>query len=187
MKKKIVLVIGIKGVGKSSILEGLEPEWRVINYGDLMVDLLKNVHRDKILELDFKTQREVQKKALDVLIKEVKKEKRNVIIDSHSVVIGSHGMLPGFPLFSLQRIKFDAIIMIKADPKEILERRKKDEKIGRKRIIKDVNEIEWEQKMEEIFGMFCAELSGCPFIIIENPSGKLEEQRKKLKEILSIV
>lgn len=183
-----VVITGVPGTGKTTVLNkaieigNLKEKYKVVNYGDLMVEeaksknLVKN--RDEMRKLDPEIQKEIQKNAA----KKIGKMK-DVIVDTHASISTPKGYLPGLPEWVLKEIMPDVIILVEADPKEISGRRSKD--VSRIRDVEDVESIEEHQQMNRAIAMSYAALTGATVAIVKNNDGKLEEAAKKILKILS--
>ena len=76
--------------------------------------------RDRLRKLPYELQREMQIQAAKNISK-----LGNVIVDTHCTIKTPFGYLPGLPYDVLQILKPSRIILIEADAKEIMERRRK--------------------------------------------------------------
>ncbi len=180
------IVVGTPGAGKSSVLSIFlkkNPEWKVLNYGTLMMEIAKDFgvkDRDELRKSPIKLQKEIQKKVGEEL-KELSKN-RKLILDTHASVKTSKGYYPGLPFNIIRELNVDSIILIDADEKEILKRREKDP--SRKRDKETIEELREHRSINKAMCTTYAILSSSPFIIIENKEGMLENTVKKLEEVL---
>ncbi len=189
---KVVLVLGVKGVGKSSVIENaIDENWEVINFGDIMVDILKEkgIKRDEMSwKLNSEEYRKVQEEAGRILIERVKGSEKNIIIDSHAIIKNIFGYLPGFPEKILRELPLDGIVVITARPEEIFMRILRDKKEkGRERKEESISEIKEEQEFEVRMAMIYSFFKGIPFEIIENPEGRISVAIRKFKEFLEVI
>lgn len=190
--KKVVLVVGVKGVGKSSVIRGaIDENWEVINFGDIMMEILdkEGISRDELSwKLNSTEYIKLQEKAGRELIKRIKKSKKNIIIDSHAIIYNIFGFLPGFPLKILKNLPLSLIVFIWANPKDIAKRRERDiKKLGRKRKIMETKDIEKLQELERKACLVYSTIKGIPFHEIENPEGKIEKAIKEFKRVLEVI
>ncbi|MFN3527497.1 MAG: adenylate kinase [Candidatus Altarchaeaceae archaeon] len=180
------VVTGVPGTGKTTVLNkameiGLKEKYKIVNYGDVMVEeaksrnLVKN--RDEMRKLDPEIQKEIQRNAARKIGK-----MENVIVDTHASISTPKGYLPGLPEWVLREIMPDVIILIEADPKEISERRAKD--TSRIRDIEEIESINEHQQMNRAIAMSYATITGATVAIVKNNNGKLEEAARKIFEIL---
>ncbi len=184
----LIALTGVPGVGKTSVtseaMKRVDVEFNLINYGDFMFksakdrDLVK--HRDEMRELDKEVQKNVQKEAAD----EIRKlnDDGPIILDTHCTIKTSMGYLPGMPKWVLERINPDYVVIVEADPSEILVRRMKDR--NRFRDIESEELIESHQDINRAIAMSYSALSGSLVKIIKNHDGSLEEAVGELKNIL---
>jgi len=188
--KKIFFVYGLSGVGKTTLLQNLieDKEVLYINFGDLMFEVAKSEgkveNRDELgKKLSVDDYKRIYHKAIDWLEELVfNSEKRKVVIDTHLILKLDFGFFVGIQKVLIQKITPDCLIFIKADAKEILERRLKDKTRNRK--IEDEKEIEREIEIAEVLSLTIAFETGAILKEINNKTGKINEARKKLEEII---
>lgn len=182
------VLTGVPGTGKTTVLNkaieigNLKEKYKIVNYGDVMLEeaKIKNLvkNRDEMRKLSPEIQKEIQKNAARKIGK-----MDNVIVDTHASIATPKGYLPGLPEWVLKEIMPNCIILVEADPKEILERRSKD--ISRVRDKEDVESIEEHQQMNRSVAMAYATLTGATVAIVRNENGKLEEAARNIVNILS--
>jgi adenylate kinase len=175
----MIVVMGLPGAGKSTVLNGLKTDYRILNYGDLMLEIEKEhfgvKDRDDMRKLPI----EKQKKAQRMVYERLSKEHGKVILDTHCSVNTPNGFFPGLPFDYLKMLKVDALVLITADPKEIAERRATDP--TRKR---DGDDIFLHDGLNRSYLAAYSAFTGAPAIIIFNKQGKLEEAVAKLQSML---
>jgi len=187
----IVIVVGVPGVGKTSVINEakkyLKYEFKVINTGDIMFELAKEKYninnRDEIRKkLTFEQQKEIQKEAIK-RIKEMEKES-DIILDTHLVIESYEGYIPGILREYAEILRPDGIAVIISDPDKIFVRRLKDIQI-RGRDIENLKRIEIQQNLTIYFTtIFMFEYSTI-VEVINNEEGLLEESAKKFAEFLN--
>ncbi len=139
-KFKVIIVTGVPGVGKTTVLSMLQEKakslnvnLKVVNFGTFMLEtalkekLVNN--RDELRHLSLRKQLDLQQLAAKRIIEESLKdlsENGYLIIDTHAIVKTSSGYLPGLPRQVLDELKPDMIAVIEADAKEIYNRQVKD-------------------------------------------------------------
>ncbi|AFZ70146.1 archaeal adenylate kinase [Caldisphaera lagunensis DSM 15908] len=139
-KFKVIIVTGVPGVGKTTVLSVLQEKakasnikLKVLNFGTFMLEtalkekLVNN--RDELRHLTLRKQLDLQQLAAKRIIEETLKdldENGYLIIDTHAIVKTSSGYLPGLPKHVLDELKPDMITVIEADAKEIFNRQVKD-------------------------------------------------------------
>ncbi len=186
--KKIIVVTGTPGAGKTTILkkviERIGNKYKIVNYGDVMLEIAKNKNlvknRDEIRKLDTNIQREIQKEAARK-ISEMARDS-NVIVDTHCLIKTPEGYLPGLPVWVLEELKPNVIVLIEADPDEIIRRRQKDK--TRYRDVENEKELKIHQEMNRAIATAYAMITGATVKIIENHDGKLEEAVQELLKLL---
>jgi len=91
----INIVVGLSGVGKSTVLEEAmllsDKEYELVNYGDKMMETAKEhgVNRDEMKELDVETYKGIQDEAAEKIFELAKDQ--DVIVDTHSAIKTPHG------------------------------------------------------------------------------------------------
>jgi len=179
-----IVVTGIPGTGKTTVLnkaiEQAEKKYKVVNYGDVMLEEAKSKglvkDRDEMRKLDPKIQKEIQKNAAKKIGK-----MENVIIDTHASILTPNGYLPGLPEWVLKEIMPNTIVILEASPEEISRRRAKD--ATRKRDDEDIEGIKEHQEMNRAIAMAYAVLTGATVKIIRNPDNGVEEAAKNLAKL----
>ena len=182
--KKIVLV-GIPGVGKTSLLSKIVEYLKnknktvtVMNYGTLMFDIAKEnglEDRDGLRKLPILEQQKLQKLAAEKIALE---HTEIIIIDTHAFISSTEGYYPGLPEHVLKIIKPTNFVSVSAKPEEIYNRRMKDESRDRDKItlINIRKELEYQTGMISA----CAVLTGAPVRHILNGEGKIDEAADKI-------
>jgi adenylate kinase len=187
----IVIVVGVPGVGKTSVINEarkyLKYEFKVVNTGDIMFELAKEKYninnRDEIRKkLTFEQQKEIQSEAIK-RIKEMEKE-NDIILDTHLVIESYEGYIPGMLREYAEILKPDGIAVIISDPDKIFVRRLKDIQI-RGRDIENLKRIEIQQNLTIYFTTIFMFEYGTIIEVINNEEGLLEESAKKFAEFLN--
>lgn len=174
----MIIVMGLPGAGKSTVLKGVKSEHRVLNYGDLMFEIEKEKYdikdRDEMRKLPVEKQKEVQKLVAEKLSKETGK----VILDTHCSVNTPGGYYPGLPYDFLKGLNVDALVLVTADPEEVAKRRAADP--SRKR---DADDIALHDALNKSFLAAYSAFTGAPAVVIMNRQGKLEDAVAELQKI----
>ncbi|MDY6966071.1 MAG: adenylate kinase [Halobacteriota archaeon] len=184
---KIVVVTGMPGVGKTTVLDkALElanregADFKCVNYGDFMFEIVKKEglaeKRDDMRRLQPDVQKRVQKQAG----KSISEMGGNIIVDTHSTIKTPNGYLPGLPEWVLKELLPTNIVLIEADPKEITKRRKGDK--SRVRDDEMESSMEEHQSMNRSVAMSYAMYTGATVKIIVNL--ELEKAVNELAELL---
>lgn len=179
----MIIVMGLPGAGKSTVMKGVSADVKMLNYGTLMFEIAKEKfgisNRDEIRKLPVGQQKEVQAAVAEKLAS----EKGKVVLDTHCSIKTSKGYLPGLPFELLSKVNVEALVLITAKPEEVFARRGNDP--TRKRTddvtLEDVQEHD---NMNRALLAAYAAHRGCPAKIIYNAQGKVEEASTQLQKIL---
>jgi adenylate kinase len=182
------ILIGLSGVGKSTVLEEAmllaDEEYDVINYGDRMLEIAKEEgfvdSRDEIKELGSETQREVQKKAAESIVED--SEEGNVIVDTHAAIKTPQGFLPGLPKWTIENLEPQKIIMLTADAQEIYDRSVSDS--DRDREHESAEEVKLYQDVAREMAAAGSVLTGAYLKVLENPPNGAREAAKEFVSVL---
>lgn len=179
----MIIILGLPGVGKSSILKGIKekkPDYEIINYGDLMLEVFKKYginDRDEIRKAPIELQKKVQKQVASIL----SKKKGKVILDTHCSIKTPKGYLPGLPFDLLKKLKVDNLILISAEPEEIKRRRESDSTRKRETTLEEI--IEHDTINKSYLASYSA-FTGAPALIVMNRDNKLNEAIDTILNIL---
>jgi adenylate kinase len=185
---KVVVITGTPGVGKSTVLERaleeIEEGYEIINFGDAMLEvaLERGVveDRDEMRKLDPQVQKDIQRMGAKKIAEAAKT--KNVIVDTHATIKTPRGYLPGLPIWVLEELMPDVVVVVEADPSEIAGRRSSD--ATRVRDEENISEIEEHQLLNKDAAISCSVLTGCTAAVIENHDDALEEAAKDLASVL---
>ena len=188
--KRITIVVGIPGVGKTTVITKTKDillqsgyNTTVVVFGSVMLSEAKKMgiaDRDQIRKLSLSGQQNLQNLAADYICS-VKEDL--VIVDTHLFVRTSSGFFPGIPQNVIQKLKPRNLILITATPEEILTRRAKDE--SRNRDMVSIEEIKKELGLSISMISTISILSGCAFEIVDNHQGSLEDTASFIARILT--
>jgi len=96
----MIIAMGLPGAGKTTVLKGLKTDYELINFGDLMLEVEKEMFgikdRDDMRTLPIEKQDQAQKKVYEKL----SKMEGKVILDTHCSVSTPKGFFPGLPHLS---------------------------------------------------------------------------------------
>lgn len=188
----IVLVVGVPGVGKTTLInESMKYIKRKVKYvsvGDVIFEIAKNEYgienRDEIRKkLSYEKQEELQVKAFR-RIKEMENKDEILILDTHFIIESYNGFIPGIIKKLSDILIPDAIAVIIADPDKIFLRRLKDSSI-RAREIENLKRIEIQQNMTIYYSLLMMFNYHSVVEIINNEEGLLEEAAKKFAEFIN--
>ena len=177
---KKVVIVGIPGVGKTSLLtklvEHITQQSRTVSvrsFGTVMLDeAMKNgvKDRDELRTLPIEKQQDLQKMAAEKISK---MEDDVVLIDTHAFISTKSGFYPGLPNYVIQIIQPTNFIAITASPDEIHNRRMKDKTRTRDPI--SIEDIKKELAVQDAMLSSCSVLSGSPMKVVFNHEGKVDE------------
>ena len=188
--KRITIVVGIPGVGKTTVITRTKDillqsgyNTTVVVFGSVMLSEAKKMgigDRDQIRKLSLSGQQNLQNLAADYICS-VKEEL--VIVDTHLFIRTSSGFFPGIPQNVIQKLKPRNLILITATPEEILARRAKDE--SRNRDMVSIEEIKKELGLAISMISTISILSGSAFEIVDNHQGSSEDTASFIARILT--
>jgi len=182
------IVVGLSGVGKSTVLEEAKKlssqNYNVINYGDRMLELAMKKglvdSRDEIKGMSSGEQREVQKEAAESILDD--SEEGNIIVDTHATIQTPHGYLPGLPKWTVESLEPDHLIILDAAAEEIYERSTDDE--GRNREHESIQGVETYREVAREMASAGAVLTGAYLKVIENSDGRAQKASEELVDVL---
>jgi adenylate kinase len=188
--KRILIVVGVPGVGKTTVIKKVEAllnksgdKNSVVVFGTIMLSEAKKMgisDRDDIRKLNVNEQKELQNKASDY-IRTIKDE--IIIVDTHLFIRTPSGFLPGIPENVIKKLKPTNLVLITASPEEIMERRATDN--SRERDLISIEDINRELDLARSMISTISVLSSAPFEIVTNRSNMLESASNRILEILT--
>ena len=177
---KKVVIVGIPGVGKTSLItkiaELIKQKNKTVSvhsYGTVMFEEAKKMgikNRDELRTLPIEKQKELQKIAAETISN---LSDDVIFIDTHAFISTKAGFYPGLPNYVIQIIQPTNFIAISASPDEIHNRRMKDGTRERDPI--SIEDIKKELAVQDAMLSSCSVLSGSPMKVIFNHEGKIEE------------
>jgi adenylate kinase len=190
-RKKIVIIVGIPGVGKSAlisnateILQNVGTTICTVVFGTVMFEEAKKLglnDRDQIRKLSI----DVQQKLQTMAAQHVSGLKGSiVVVDTHLFIKTPSGYYPGLPMNLILGLKPDKLILVTANSEEILRRRKKDNTRARD-IISD-EEIKKDLSVSQSMISCLSILTGAPFEIIYNHDDMIDSATSLMVESLKI-
>lgn len=190
-ENKIVVVVGIPGVGKTTIIKKIVEKIKdhvksvnVTSFGTIMLEVAKENglnDRDELRKLPVLKQKKLQKDAAEKLSKIVSDV---VIIDTHAFIKTPEGYNPGLPYHVLQIIEPTHFILVTAKTEEIYNRRMKDETRSRDKV--SITTIKKELDIQSAMMSACSIISGSPLKPVLNSEGKLEEAADIIIEAIGL-
>jgi adenylate kinase len=187
---KRVVVVGIPGVGKTTVISRLAEilnqrgtQTTVVVFGTIMFEEARKLglnNRDEMRRQSIEDQRRMQ----NLAARRIANMKDNiVIVDTHLFINTNEGYYPGLPLNLLEIIKPTNIVMVAAHPEEIATRRKTD--ATRDRDTLSVEDIQFQLDISKVMVATCSVLTGCPFIIIMNSHNKIDQTASNIVKALT--
>jgi len=184
-ENKKVVMIGIPGVGKTTlltkiveILKNNGKNVHMVSFGTLMFDVAKAnglTDRDELRKLPVSEQQHLQKVAAEKI---AAYNEEIVIIDTHAFINSPEGYYPGLPEHVLKIIKPTNFVSVSAKPEEIYNRRMKDDTRNRDKIT--LPNIKKELDVQSGMISACAVLTGAPVRYVLNGEGKIDEAASKI-------
>ncbi|QUC64101.1 adenylate kinase [Nitrosopumilus sp. K4] len=191
VENKKVVMVGIPGVGKTSLLkrvvEMLKEQNKTVNvysFGTLMFDVAKEnglEDRDDLRKLAVTEQQKLQKIAAEKLASMTDDV---VIIDTHAFISSPEGYYPGLPEHVLKIIKPTNFVSVSAKPEEIYSRRIKDFTRNRDKIT--LANVKKELDFQSGIISACAVICGAPIKYVLNREGKIDEAAEKIINSLGL-
>jgi adenylate kinase len=178
-----IIVTGIPGVGKTTVMEAAAKarDLRIAVYGSVMFEVAsaKGIvqSRDEMRKLPAETQKAIQKDAAKRIA-----GMGDVIVDTHCSIKTPTGYLPGLPAWVLTELEPIAIVLVEADPKEILRRRQGD--ATRKRDDDTLEAIAEHQEYNRRFAAAYATLTGATVHTVQNKDGGVEAALAQMMPVL---
>lgn len=186
-----VVVVGIPGVGKTSLLikitEILKHQNKSVSlnsFGSIMFEVAKEngiKNRDELRKLPLSEQKNLQKIAAEKL---AMLKDDVVIIDTHAFINSSEGCYPGLPDHVLQILKPSNFVSVSAKPEEIYNRRMKDTTRNRDNI--SIDNIKEELDIQSGMISACAVISGSPVKHVLNREGMIDEVADKIIKAIGL-
>ncbi len=181
----LIIVFGTQGAGKSSVLQGLRNNYKIVNVGDEMLERAEKEYgisdRDKLRTLPNYAEKSEQWRK-DILL-ELAKGNEPAIIDTHASIKSGNRYTPGLTVENLEILKGSTkgILYIDASNEEILKRRANDKTRNREQDTPE--EIEQHRNINLSLASFFSAYLNIPIYVIYNKEGMLEETQNKAKEI----
>jgi adenylate kinase len=188
-KGKKVIIVGIPGVGKSTIisnattaLQNIGTSVTTVVFGSVMFEEAKKLgitHRDQMRKLSIDVQQKLQNMAADLISG---RGESIVVVDTHLFIKTSSGYYPGLPMNLILKLNPDRLILVSANSEEILRRRKDDNTRTRDMISDDEIKRDIEISLSMISSLSI--LTGAPFEIIHNNDNMIDSATAQMVELL---
>jgi adenylate kinase len=188
-RKKTVIIVGVPGVGKSTIISNatttLQKKGTTLStvvFGSVMFDEAKKLginDRDQIRKQTIDVQQRLQNMAADHISG---LNDSIVVVDTHLFIKTQSGYYPGLPMNLILKLNPERLILITANSEEILNRRKNDSTRTRELISDDEIKRDIEVSLSMISSLSI--LTGAPFEIIQNHDNMIDSATSLLVELL---
>lgn len=188
-RKKTVIIVGVPGVGKSTIISNatitLEKKGTTLNtvvFGSVMFEEAKKLginDRDQIRKQTIDVQQRLQNMTADHISS---LNDSIVVVDTHLFIKTQSGYYPGLPMNLILKLNPERLILITANSEEILNRRKNDSTRTRDLISEDEIKRDIEVSLSMISSLSI--LTGAPFEIIYNHDNMIDSATSLLVELL---
>ena len=188
-RKKIVIIVGVPGVGKSTIISNATTTLQkkgtslsTVVFGSVMFEEAKKLginDRDQIRKQTIDVQQRLQNMTADHISS---LNDSIVVVDTHLFIKTQSGYYPGLPMSLILKINPERLILITANSEEILNRRKNDSTRARDLISDDEIKRDIEVSLSMISSLSI--LTGAPFEIIYNHDSMIDSATSLLVELL---
>ena len=188
-RKKTVIIVGVPGVGKSTIISNatttLQKKGTTLNtvvLGSVMFEEAKKLginDRDQIRKQTIDVQQRLQNMTADHISS---LNDSIVVVDTHLFIKTQSGYYPGLPMNLILKLNPERLILITANSEEILNRRKNDSTRTRDLISEDEIKRDIEVSLSMISSLSI--LTGAPFEIIYNHDNMIDSATSLLVELL---
>jgi adenylate kinase len=188
-KIKRIVVVGIPGVGKTTVVSSVKNTLEekgiktiLAEFGKIMLEeanKLNITNRDEIRRLSIYEQKKLQNLAAEK-ISQIKADV--VIIDTHLFINTKEGYYPGLPLDLLNNLKPTNLMLIIANPEEIYHRRQNDP--SRDRDIISMESIKNDIDVSKMLISCCSIVSGAPFKILANHENSIMDCTQKMVSLI---
>ena len=188
-RKKTIIIVGVPGVGKSTIINNTSEELRnkgtsvtTVVFGTVMFEEAKKLgitDRDELRKQTINVQQKLQNMAAEYISN---LDDSIVFVDTHLFVKTKSGYYPGLPMNLILKMNPQRLILITANSDEILNRRKKDSTRTRDLISEDEINRDIQVSLSMISSLSI--LTGAPFEIIYNHDDMVDSATAQLVELL---
>jgi adenylate kinase len=189
-----VVVTGIPGVGKTTVLNELQGlakqnnfNLTVVNFGTVMNGIMrelgKDMHRDDMRQQGIETQKKAQELAASEIV--THSTEGTTIVDTHMFVRTGSGLWAGLPQNVLQRLSPRLFILVEADPEQIAVRRRTD--TDRRREQAMAEDIRFDLEWSRATAAASAITTGSPVKVIRNDTGRQKQAALELFQTIRSV
>ncbi|MFQ5496371.1 MAG: adenylate kinase [Nitrosopumilus sp.] len=190
-ENKRIILVGIPGVGKTTILTKMveilkdhQKTVNVVSFGSMMFEVAKDnglKDRDELRKLPVEEQKKLQQLTAEKI---VACKEQVVIVDTHAFINSPEGYYPGLPENVLKIINPTNFVSVLAKPEEIYNRRMTDTTRNRDKI--NLININKELDIQSAMISACTIITGSPVKHIFNSEGKIDETIDKIIRALGL-
>lgn len=185
---KTIILVGIPGAGKSSILQELMrqiPKMKIVNYGDKMLEEASSlgINREQLRKMPFKDQQQIGIQTARNIVQEP--NEGMMIIDTHALIKTSTGFCPGLPVEVLHILTPSAYALVECLPQTIVERRRKDN--TRLRDEETIEQLSMHQELTRSFLTACCMHTGSILCCIQNNHSSISENAQPLLHLIQSI
>ena len=181
-----VVVVGIPGVGKSTVVDRLVdgyPGARLVTFGTVMLQEAKAKKwardRDQLRRLPVGKQKRLQKVAATAISR---MKEKVVVVDTHLFIRTNEGFWPGLPFDVVRAMQPTHLVLVEASPEDVARRRSVDS--SRKRDEVTAEGLAQELQLARGFLTVASTLTGAPMLIVTNAEGKADEAASAISSML---
>ncbi|HEY7695037.1 MAG TPA: adenylate kinase [Nitrososphaeraceae archaeon] len=188
-RKKTVIIVGVPGVGKSTIINNTTEALRnkgtsvkTVVFGTVMFEEAKKLgitDRDELRKQTIDVQQKLQNMAAEHISN---LNDSIVFVDTHLFIKTKSGYYPGLPMNLILKMNPQRLILITANSDEILNRRKKDSTRTRDLISEDEINRDIQVSLSMISSLSI--LTGAPFEIVYNHDDMIDSATSQLVELV---
>jgi adenylate kinase len=179
-----IIVTGIPGVGKTTVMEAAAKSLGlpIVVFGTVMFDAAAAAglvqSRDDMRRLPPAKQKEIQRVAATRIA-----VMGEVVVDTHCSIRTPAGYLPGLPSWVLEELQPSAIVLVEADPKEILRRRQAD--ATRQRDEDTLESVVEHQEYNRRFAAAYATITGATVHTVMNRDGQVNDAVRQMAPVFA--
>ncbi len=186
MPKLRVVVVGIPGVGKTTVVEKAMKRIKgskLVTFGTPMLDEARRLkwvkERDQLRTLPVGKQKKLQKLAAERI---ARMKDDAVFVDTHLFIRTKEGYWPGLPFDVVRALSPSHLVLVEASPAEIATRRSSDRTRSRDSLSEAA--LYAELALGRSFLSVSSTLTGAPMLIVANHDGRSDEAAAEVADAL---
>ena len=188
---RIIIIVGVPGVGKTTLLDKMNARLKncnhtvsVVSFGTLMLEVgmdngLKD--RDHLRKLPLSEQKRLQRIAAERI---AKYSDDTILVDTHTFIKSPEGYYPGLPKHVLDTIKPTNFISVAARPEEIYNRRMRDTTRNRDHVT--LESVKEDLDVQSGMISACSIITGSPVKHVLNSEGKVDEVADSIVDMMEL-